>query len=428
MLLRDQIDAVCGVSSKCFYAKKDDRFRVRTLHMRLKDKHAQYLDSLACQVNMVWNFCNDLSYKMLQRENRFCSAFDIHPYLAGAGKAGLDLHSQTIQGIADEFVTRRKQFKKAKLRWRVSKGSRKSLGWIPFKSSAISYSNGQVHLNGKALSLWDSFGLADFDLGSGSISQDARGRWYINIVVRQYAWPLSDDVERPEPVWAKSSDAFGGPTLKRTSIGIDLGLKDLFATSNGQKVRAQQFYRKTEEKLAVAQRANKPTLVRALHAKIANQRNDFCHKETTNLARSSSFVFIGNVNASGLAKTNKAKSVLDAGWSQFRAQLQYKCDHAGIGFIEINESYTTQECSCCHARTGPKGQEDLGIRNWTCTGCGANHDRDTNAAINIRNRGLRLVEQDLQARKKAACQSASVAMEEKSSEVGRIRILECIAP
>jgi transposase len=66
------------------------------------------------------------------------------------------------------------------------------------------------------------------------------------------------------------------------------------------------------------------------------------------------------VNAAGLAKTNMAKSVLDAGWSMFRTQLQYKGDSVGSWVIEVNEAYSTQECSSCHARTGPKGQAGLG--------------------------------------------------------------------
>jgi hypothetical protein len=186
--LQERINLVCGVCDKPSYSKKDERFMTKTLQLRLKDKHSKYLDTLACQVNFVCtpsgglgtpNYCNELSYKILQRENRFCSAFDLHPYLAGAGKEGLQLHSQTIQGVTEEFVTRRKQFKKAKLRWRVSRGSKKSLGWVPFKQSAIAYKNGQVHLAGQPLSLWDSFGLADYELGAGSICQDARGRWYV---------------------------------------------------------------------------------------------------------------------------------------------------------------------------------------------------------------------------------------------------------
>ena len=121
--------------------------------------------------------------KVYERERRFCTAYDMHPYLRGSSKEGLHLHSQTIQAITEEYVTRRSQFNKVKLRWRTSRGSRRSLGWIPFKASAISYKNGQVVFNGKPLSLWDSYGLKNYELGPGAISQDARGRWNVAFLV-----------------------------------------------------------------------------------------------------------------------------------------------------------------------------------------------------------------------------------------------------
>jgi transposase len=83
-----------------------------------------------------------------------------------------------------------------------------------------------------------------------------------------------------------------------------------------------------------------------------------------------------------------AKSVLDAGWSTFRTMLQYKCDDAGVWFDQIDEAYSTQTCSACEARSGPKGLKGLGIREWSCSACGAVHDRDVNAAKIILARGL----------------------------------------
>ena len=102
---------------------------------------------------------------------------------------------------------RRKQFLKAKLCWRFSKGSRKPLGWIPFKVGAVVYKSGQLKYAGQFFSLWDSYGLGNYALRSGSFRQDARGRWYANLCVE--VSPLR---------------CFGN-----CDIGIDLGLKD-FAT------------------------------------------------------------------------------------------------------------------------------------------------------------------------------------------------------
>ena len=360
---------------------------MKTLRVRIKDKHAKALDAMACEVNMIWNFVNELSFKHTQRTGKFFSAYDMDKYTSGATKEGLKIHSQTLQSITAEYVTRRKQFKKAKLRWRVSLGSRKSLGWIPFKVGAATYKNGQLRYAGQYFGVWDSYGLADYKLRSGSFSQDARGRWYANICV--------------ETVATKSAGT--------ESIGIDLGLKDFATLSTGEKIEAQRLYRGAEAKLAVAQRANKKQRVKAIHAQIANRRKDFLHKLSTRLVKENGAIFVGNVNAAGLAKTNMAKSVLDAGWSSFRTMLQYKCDSAAVWFEEVNESYTTQTCSSCGVIpvSSPKGLIGLNERDWECCECGAVHDRDTNAAMNIRARGLHKFERDFPIAGEAkACEAA----------------------
>ncbi|WP_370655740.1 zinc ribbon domain-containing protein [Paracraurococcus lichenis] len=79
-----------------------------------------------------------------------------------------------------------------------------------------------------------------------------------------------------------------------------------------------------------------------------------------------------------------AKSVLDAGWSAFRSMLSYKTAmRRGARFVETNERHSTQTCSSCGARGGPRGPKGLRVRSWVCDGCGVLHDRDTNAALNI---------------------------------------------
>src|SRR5882762_5606855 len=345
--------------------------KTEVLRLRLKDKHAKFLSDLAGEVNFVWNYCNELQVTMFNRERRFLSGYDFAKFTRGATKEGLHLHSQTVQAIAEEYATRRRQFRKVRLSWRKSTGSRRSLGWIPFKKVAIQVAHGQIRFAGRWLSLWDSYGLDGYQIRAGNVSEDARGRWYLNACV---AVPVA------------------GPTERSTAwrdVGIDLGLEDLVATSAGEKLPAPQFYRGLEAKLAIAQRAGKKNRVRAIHAKIANRRRDSLHQFSTRLVRGYDTVFVGNVNASGLAKTPHAKSVLDAGWSAFRTMLRYKCDFAGATFAEVNEAFSTQTCSACDARSGPKGIAGLGIREWTCGECGTVHDRDVNAAKNILAAGRR---------------------------------------
>ncbi|KWA84018.1 transposase [Burkholderia ubonensis] len=338
------------------------RESTRTLRLRLKDKHSAWLREQAREVNFVWNYCNELALKILQREGRFCSSAELDRYTAGATKEGLSLHSQTVQAISKELVTRRRQFKKRRLAWRTSSGVHRSLGWIPVKASALRYKGGQVWYGGSPLSLWDSYGLHQYELGTGSFSEDSRGRWYLNVTVLTKRAPASS---------------------AKKAVGLDLGLKDFLATSDGLKVDAHDFYRELEPSIAVAQRANKKQRVRAIHAKIANRRKDALHKLSTALVHEYGAIFVGNVNTVGLAQTRMAKSVLDAGWRAFRTMLQYKCDDAGAWFEAVNEAFSTQTCSCCASRTGPKGVAGLGIRAWRCEVCGSEHDRDINAARNI---------------------------------------------
>jgi len=145
------------------------------------------------------------------------------------------------------------------------------------------------------------------------------------------------------------------------------------------------FYRKSESKLGKAQGANKKKQVKSIHAKIKNQRNDAMHKFSTRLVRNNGLIVVGNVSSSALAKTKMAKSVLDAGWQMLKTQLDYKSKGMLVEFVEVNEKYTTQMCSCCGeiSVNSPKGRAGLEIREWSCALCGTKHDRDINAAKNI---------------------------------------------
>jgi len=338
----------------------------KTLKVRVRDKHANLLSQMARQVNFVWNYINDLSQRSIKERRVFLSEYDLHPYTKGAGKE-LGLHSQTLQVIAGEYVTRRKQFKKSRLNWRKSGGSRRSLGWVPVNTGAASWKNGQVFHNGHYFKVWDSYGLADYRFRSASFSEDSRGRWYFNVVV----------------------DAEVQASKGQDQIGIDLGLKTTATCSDGSVLENGRFYRDLEPALAVAQRAGKKARVKAIHAKIANRRKDALHKFSRALVKRCGLISVGDVSPQKLVRTTMAKSVLDAGWGQLKTMLAYKCAHAGVVFMEVNESYTTQTCSCCGALpdSRPRGIAGLGIREWTCD-CGAVHERDLNAARNILAVGL----------------------------------------
>ena len=334
---------------------------IKTLRVRIKDKHAATLREMTGSVNFVWNYLNELSSRSIRYKGIFLSEYDMHPYTKGAGKM-VGLHSQTLQVIAKEYVTRRKQFKKRQLRWRATKGPRRSHSLFPFNTGAPFWKNGQIYHNGHFFKVWDSYGLADYKFLAGSFSEDARGRWYFNVAV---------DVKQVRP-------------CGQARVGIDLGLKTIATCSDGEKFQSGSFYRDLLPKLKVAQRANRKGRVRSIHAKIRNRRKDALHKFTTTLVRDHALIVVGNVSSKKLVKTKMAMSVLDAGWGQLKTLLDYKCAYAGSVFIVVNEAYTSQTCSSCGSlpSTRPKGIAGLGIREWTCA-CGVTHDRDINAASNI---------------------------------------------
>ncbi len=358
---------------------------MKTLKLRIRDKHTDQLNRLSGSVNFVWNYVNDLSYKRLQCTGKFFSAYDLNEYTKGSGEL-LGLHSQTIQAINETHAKSRKQFKKAKLSWRTNnpKAKRKSLGWIPFKQSAIKHI--ATHQTGKKglkstlqlslakgqkliIDVWDSYNLSLYQINTCEIVQDSRNRWYACITVKDYP---------------KTQCGAG-------SVGIDLGLKDSATTSNGDKLQIKQTL-KYAKALATAQRAKDKQRVKAIHAKIKNTRQDLIHKFTTQLVRDNALIVVGDVKSRSFTakKTKLAKSTYDASWFELKRQLDYKCKYAGCQLEIVNESYTTQTCSCCGtiSDSSPKGRTGLRIREWTCAECGTRHDRDINASRNILAVGL----------------------------------------
>ncbi|WP_020560137.1 RNA-guided endonuclease InsQ/TnpB family protein [Thiofilum flexile] len=344
---------------------------LKTLKVRVKDKHTPILERMAFEVNQVWNAANEQSayYAAIPVPevgwlHIYVSAYDLANSQAALRKErGFLIHSQTVQEVTEAHEKARKQFKKSKLCWRISSGSKHSLGWIPFKKGAAVWKNGQVRYAGHYFKVWDSYGLSQYEFRSGSFSQDARGRWYFNVVV---AVPVIESIAQGQ-------------------IGIDLGLKDAATCSNGLKLESKQFYRELESKLGIAQRAKQKKRVKAIHAKIKNRRLDTIHQFTTQVVKDNSLIVIGDVSSSALAKTKMAKSVLDAGWYMLKIQLKYKAIMQSAMYLEVNESYTTQTCSSCGciSPNSPKGRTGLRIREWSCSECGAMHDRDVNAAKNI---------------------------------------------
>lgn len=186
---------------------------------------------------------------------------------------------------------------------------------------------------------------------------------------------------------------------KEKSLGLDYSSHDFYVDSNGEVANYPRFYRQSEEKLAKEQRKlsrmkvgsknynEQLHKVQLLHEHIANQRKNFCHTVSAAIAKRYDVVFVEDINLRGLAGSLKlGKSTNDNGFGMFRTMLEYKLTSQGKTFAKIDKWYpSSKTCSVCGL---VKDDLTLADRSWTCSSCGTTHNRDHNAAINIRNVGL----------------------------------------
>lgn len=211
-----------------------------------------------------------------------------------------------------------------------------------------------------------------------TISKDAAGRYFVSCLCEFEPASL--------PITAKT-------------VGIDVGLKDLFVTDTGFKTGNPRHSTKYAKRLALLQRrlskkqkgsknrAKARAKVARIHAKIADCRLDNLHKLSRKLINENQVVCVESLKVKNMIRNPKlSKAIADAGWSEFVRQLQYKGEWAGRSVVAIDQFFpSSKRCSGC-GYTMPKMA--LNVRSWICPECGANHDRDVNAAKNIKAVGL----------------------------------------
>jgi putative transposase len=218
------------------------------------------------------------------------------------------------------------------------------------------------------------------DPSSVTVVKDAAGRHFVSFVV--------EAADQPLPVTGEET-------------GIDLGLDHFAVLSDGTKVASPKFLRRAERKLKKAQKALSRTQkgssnrskarlrVARRHAKVADARREFHHQLSTQIVRDSQAIYVEDLAVTGLARTRLAKSVHDAGWASFVGMLEYKARLYGRTFAKVGRCFpSTRLCSACGRNDGAK---PLRVRTWTCSACGVTHDRDVNAAVNIKHEGRRIV-------------------------------------
>ncbi|GAA4633436.1 RNA-guided endonuclease TnpB family protein [Actinoallomurus vinaceus] len=248
-----------------------------------------------------------------------------------------------------------------------------------YTRSAFRMNNGELHMaktKGPLAFVWsfDDVEVSTLKPTMVVISRDPDGRWYATFAI---------DTDAPEPM----DEAVH-------AVGVDLGVKDFAVTSDGDRIANPRHLERKARNLARYQRRMarrergsmnrrkaKAKVARA-HRKVRNARADFLHRLSTNLVRRADTIVIEDLAVKNMVKNRKlSRAISDAGWGEFRRQLEYKAERAGRTLVVIDRWYpSSKTCSVCGHLLA---KLCLSTRHWTCPGCRTRHDRDINAAKNI---------------------------------------------
>ncbi|MFD4372642.1 RNA-guided endonuclease InsQ/TnpB family protein [Streptomyces sp. NPDC058486] len=265
-------------------------------------------------------------------------------------------------------------------RFKSKKRSRRS---AEYTTSGFRFRDGRLTLAKMAEPLdivWSRPLPAGASPSTVTVSQDAAGRWFVSLL-------CDDPAVRPLP----PVDA---------AVGVDVGLDHLLTLSTGEKIANPRHERRDRARLARAQRqlarkakgdgANRAKArrrVAKIHARIADRRRDGLHKLTTRLVRENQTIVIEGLTVRNMVKNHTlARAISDASWSEFRCLLEYKAAWYGREVIAVDRFFPSSRlCSHCGSL---QEKMPLGVRTWTCESCGTTHDRDVNAAKNLKAAGL----------------------------------------
>jgi putative transposase len=295
-------------------------------------------------------------------------------YLNEVSSVPLQQALRHLQGAFAAFWDKRARYPRFKSR----KRSRQS---AEYTRSAFRFQDGELTLAKMDAPLdirWSRPLPEGAEPSTVTVSRDAAGRWFVSLLCECPVEPL--------------------PAVE-AAAGIDAGITSLVTLSTGEKITNPRHERRDRARLALAQRrlartaegsrnrAKARLKVARVHARIADRRRDFLHKLTTRLVRENQAVVIEDLSVRNMTRNHHlARAISDAAWAQLRGMLEYKCGWYGRDLVVVDRWYpSSKTCSACgHVAASLP----LHVREWDCQRCGARHDRDINAAINIRAAGL----------------------------------------
>ena len=292
-----------------------------------------------------------------------------------------DTYSQCLQVVALNLSTAYKNFfdKRAMLPKFKSKHGRQSISY----PQNVKFDGDKINLPKIGLVHCQRHRDFEGDIKTVTVSRNPDGKYFVSVLV-------DDGKANPELV------------LVDKAVGIDVGLTHFAITSDGSKfdnpkffVKRQRNLKRKQQKLSKkkkgSQNRKKARLaVAKVHSKIARCREDFLHKLSRKIVNENQVIAVENLNIKGLVKNhNLAKAISDVGWGTFCTMLKYKAESEGKQYIEIDRWFPSSKT--CHVCLNRVDNLSLDVRAWTCKHCGTHHDRDVNAAINIRNEALRVL-------------------------------------
>ncbi|MBN3894138.1 MAG: IS200/IS605 family element transposase accessory protein TnpB [Nostoc sp. NOS(2021)] len=380
-----------------------------------QDQQIQLAQAFGC-ARWWWNYALNKSIETYKETGKGLSRVALNAFLPGLKKA-LDTawlancYSQILQATTLNLTTAYKNF------------FAKRAGFPKFKSKfgkqSVQYPQNVKIVDGD-VKLPGNIGIV-----KAKIHRSIEGIIKTVTVSRTPSGKYLASILTEETRLIASVQGANSATLEAKIYGIDLGLKHFAVITDGEKVskydnpkhlaKYEKNLKRKQKKLARKHKGSNSRykyrkVLAKVYERVSNSRQDFLHKLTYKLASDSQAVIVENLHVKGMVRNHKlAKSISDAGWGTFTNFLAYKLERNGGKLVEIDRWFPSSKlCSNCFYQVS---EMPLDVREWTCPHCGTHHDRDGNAAINIRAEGIRMI--------KAEGSAVSAVGGEVSPKLGR---------